>query len=1117
MQPKFSRLAFIALICLMVVSDLSAQAPTATLSGIVTDTGGAVIPGVTIAAVNPMTSQRTVATTNDQGFYVLTQLPVGEYGIEAEKTGFKKYVRQGLTLTTAATLALDIQLEVGATSESVTVTGEAPLLQTRTSDVSTLIESKAVQDLPLGDRRTLNIIKLTGAAVFVAYDAGTKPNFSLAGGRTQSQMFWIDGGSGQNMRLGIGQVDIDPPVETVQEVKILSNSYAAEYGGSAGGVIIATTKSGGNEFHGSLFEYLRNDALDAANFFAPIVNGEKQKAPLRYNVFGGTIGGPILFPKKVFGPAEYDGHNRSFFFFAYEGSRRKDGLPRTLTVPTLLQRQGDFSQTFNAQGQLIRIFDPDTTRRVGNQTVRDQFQGNRIPANRLDPVALNLLDYYPLPNKAPDNITGANNFSGNYQQILTRNNFTAKVDHNFTERDKINVRYLYNSDDLGFTSVFPIPAADTVAPALRHQNYIYFGYTRVFSPTVINEFRYTYSNRINHATSLGLGEPWPSRIGLEGVADEAFPQFTVAGVTTLGAASHERRQFPIQQHQWVNNLSITRGRHALKTGVEFRPSYNFEVNRPSISGQFNFTTQPTGLPGSANTGLGLASLLVGFPNGVTLRETEALDRSSWYMAGFFQDDWTLSQRLTLNLGVRWETDTPIKDKDNRMNGFDPQAINPVSGTPGVVRFAGVDGWPEAPYETDWNNFGPRVGFAWRPFARTVIRGGAGIFFAHPFDHGAPNSAALGFEKSANLNTPDNGITAPFLLKDGVPPLNLSGGALDAGFGAVQVGRATTTAVTYFERDRRTGYSQQFNLGIQHELPGGWLVEASYLGNLSRKLPSQNLSINQIEPSRLTASSTQRDRPFPQFSNVTIVFPSLGASNYHAGTLRVEKRFAAGFNLLSTYTWAKFLNNVDEGGSALGDNPPYSDYYNRRFDYGPSSNDIRHSFTVSSVYELPFGEGKRWLSNHPARHLFGNWAVSVLALVQTGPPFTVTTQTNTTNAFSAGPALRPDLRGDPELNGGERTLTRWFNTAAFAQPDALKFGTSGRGIVRGDGITNFDISLLKNVVFAERKQFQLRLEMFNAFNHPDFGLPGHTFGGPGFGVVSSARAGRTIQVGLRLVF
>jgi hypothetical protein len=1088
---------------LSVVSIVHAQTPEATISGIITDPTGAVVPGVQVTATNSATGQHTAAVTNEQGFYVLASLPIGVYTIEAALTGFKKYVRYDLTLTTSATIPLDIQLAVGDVSQTMTVSGEAPLLEARTSDVSQLIESRTVADMPLGDRRTLNLINLSGAAVFVNYDSGQKPNFSLAGGRTQSQMFWIDGGTGQNMRLGIGQVDLDPPVEVVQEVKILTNNYSAEYGGSAGGVIIATTKSGTNNFHGSAFEYFRNDVLDAANFFAPIVDGKKSKAPLRYNVFGGTLGGPIRTDK-------------TFFFFGYEGSRRHEGLVRTLTVPTALQRQGDFSQTFDARGNLIVIYDPATTRMEGGRIVRTPFLGNRIPAERLDPVAVKLLPFWPVANKAPDTLGGANNFRANYTQILTRNNFTVKVDHQLSNRDKIQARYLYNSDDRDFTSVFPDRAANPDTAALRHQNYFYAGHTRTFGTSLINELRYTYSDRINHEISFGLGTGWPSRLGLRGVVDNAFPQFTVAGFATLGAGTHERRQFPIRQHQLVDTVSYLRGRHALKAGGEIRPSRNYEVNRISISGQYSFTTLPTGQPGAAATGNGLASLLLGFPNSVTVRETDVLDRSSWYLAAFIQDDWTVRSDLTLNLGLRWETDTPIRDKNNRMNGFDPAAINPVSGTPGVVRFAGVDGWPASPYQTDWNNFGPRLGFAWRPpkLRNTVVRGGFGIFFAHPFDHGAPSSASLGFENSASLSTPDNGITAPFFLRDGVPMLTVV--ARDAGFGAVPVSAPTTTAVTFYERNRRTGYAQQFNLGIQRELRGAILVEATYLGNLSRKLPSPNLSINQTRPERVGSTAAQRDRPFPQFSNVSILFPTLGVSNYHAAVLRVEKRFSHGINFLSTYTWSKFLNNTDEGGGALGDPGVYSNFYNRRADYGPSANDIRHRFTWSSVYELPLGREKRFLSGHWLGRVIGEWSIGAVAALQSGPPFTVTTQTNTTNAFSAG-ALRADARHNPELKPDERAVNRWFDTSAFGQPPASTFGNSGRGILRGPGRINFDFSMLKNLALTEKKLFQLRLEMFNAFNHTNFGLPGHVFGGPAFGVVSSAAPGRTLQLGLRFAF
>lgn len=1092
---------------------LVAQSPEATISGFVRDAQGAVIAGATVEATHDGLNSKTTAVTNGEGFYSLQQLRIGRYRISVQQTGFRTAIREGLALSTGQALGFDVVLEVGSVSEAVTVDASASPLELRRSDVSQLVETKNIEDMPLGDRRTLNVIGLTGTAVFVNYDTGSKPNFSLAGGRTQSQNFFIDGGTAQNMRLGIGQVDTDPPVETVAEVKVLSNAFSAEYGGSAGGVVVITTKSGTNRLRGSLYEYLRNEKLDAANYFAPVANGEKVRAPLRYNVFGGTVGGPVRIPKL------YDGRDRTFFFFAYEGSRRREGFTDQFTVPTLEQRAGNFSQTFAANGGSIPIYDPASTRVEAGRTIRDQFPGNVIPTNRLDPVALNLLELYPLPNRAPDNITGANNFRTNYVQGLTRDAFLLKVDHNITDKDRFSARYLYNSDDLDFTTVMTNAAADMRAPALRHQNFFYGQYTRVFSPTLINELRFTYGNRINHQQSFGLDENWPDRLGLRGVPNDAFPMFSVAGYRQLGTAAQERRQFPIQQHQLINNVSWVVGKHTLKFGGEVRPSYNYEVNRPTVSGSFTFSPLATGLPGTSSSGNGLASLLVGFPNGFSSRTTDVLDRSSWYLAGFVQDDWTIRPDLTINLGLRWETDTPMKDRADRMNGFDATRLNPVSGTPGVVRFMGIDGFRTTPYDTDWNNFGPRVGIAWKPFGsqKTVIRSGFGIFFAHPFDTGAPTAASLGFERSAQIDSPDNGITAPFYLRDGVPAFSLVTPPLDDSFGAVPVGQTGTTAVTFFETNRRTGYSQQFNFTVQRELAGSWLVEAGYLGNLSRKLASPNLSLNQVAPDRLSPTSTQRDRPYPQFSNVSIQLPSLGVSNYHAFTAKLEKRFSQGFNLLSTYTFAKFLNNTNEGGSVLGaEGGVYSNFYNRAADYGPSENDIRHRLTFNSVYELPFGSGRRYLSSSPLRYVLGGWGLSTLITLQSGAPFTVTTQANT--VFSAAGALRANVVRDPNLPASERTVQAWFDTGAFQAPLPAQFGNQGVNIVRADGIINADAALLRNFSLGgEDRRLQIRGEFFNLANHANFGVPGRVLGAPGLGIVNSAGPGRRVQVGARLVF
>lgn len=1058
---------------------------------------------------NLATGTPSTVTSNDSGFYALRALPIGRYTLTVEKAGFKKLVRTNMTLTTGQSLELNLTLEVGAVTESISVVATASSIETRSSDVSQLVEAKTIEDMPIGDRRSMNIIGLTGAAVFVNYDAGGKPNFSLAGGRTQSQNFFIDGGTAQNMRLGIGQVDLDPPVETVAEVKVLSNSYSAEYGGSAGGVVIATTKSGTNQLQGTLFEYFRNEKLDAANFFAPIADGRKVRAPLRYNVFGGTVGGPIRIPKL------YNGKDRTFFFFAYEGSRRNEGVVRTMTVPTIAQREGNFSANSNP------IFDPATTALVNGQNRRAQFPGNIIPRSRLDAAAQKIATYFPLPNRPPDNATGVNNFRANYVTQFPRDNYTAKVDHNLTQNDKLTFRYLYNSDDRFNTTVFPLDAADTLTDPQRHQHYTYLSYNKILTPSILNELRYTYGNRINWERSKGLGQDWGKTIGLNNLPAGAFPTLNTAGYTAMGAGNQERRQFPIQQHQIIDNFSWVKGRHNLKFGFEYRKSMNYEINRPSASGSFNFVPFSTGQPGTAASGNGFASMLLGLMTNYTVRETEVLNRSSTYWAWFVQDDWKLSRDLTLNLGLRWELDTPIVDSNNRMNGFAIDQINPVSGTPGVVRFMGQDGWPTSPYRTDLNNFGPRIGLAYKVFGKdtTVLRAGYGTYFAHPFDAGAPSSASLGFEKSINLVSPDQGITHPFVLSQGPGSSALASPVLNDSFGSVRVGAAPNTAVTFYEFGRSTGYSHQFNMGLQHVVRGGILLEATYLGNISHKLASTNISLNQIPLEQAAAGQNiQRFRPFPQFSGVTAVLPSLGDSSYHALSTRFEKRFSGGLNFLGTYTWSKFLNNTSEGGGQVGaDGGPYSDFYNRRLDYGYSGNDVPHRMTFASVYELPFGAGRRFLNgNSPVRWVLGDWNLGINALLQAGAPFTVTTLVDTRNNFSAG-ALRADLVGDPTLPTDQRNPSRWFNTAAFAQPAAFRNGTGGVGIVRADGKINFDVSLLKNFPIGERRKIQLRGEFFNLTNQANFGNPGTALGAPGFGVINSADPGRRVQLGARMVW
>lgn len=398
----------------------------------------------------------------------------------------------------------------------------------------------------------------------------------------------------------------------------------------------------------------------------------------------------------------------------------------------------------------------------------------------------------------------------------------------------------------------------------------------------------------------------------------------------------------------------------------------------------------------------------------------------------------------------------------------------------------------------------------------MLRGGYGIFYEHPFAHGVPNLASLGFERSAAVSSPDNGVTPAFFLVQGVS-VTLQPPVLDDRFGAVPLGRTPTTNVTFYETNRRTGYSQQFNFGVQRELPANMVLELSYVGNLGRKMPIATLTINQVPPALMGPGNAQLRRPFPHFNNVQILVPTMGAHNYHAGAVRLEKRLSQGLSLLASHTWSRNIGQINESGSGnLGDDQIYQDYYNRRLDKGPLSIDIVHRFIASAVYDLPWGKGRRWLTGGWAAAVLGGWTIGAIVNVQSGGPFTVTTQTNTTNAFSAG-AQRPNVLRDPNLPAKERRLDRWFDTEAFVTPPAFTFGNAGRGIVRADGRSTFDVSFNKNFLWSEERIVQFRADLFNAFNHPDFGLPARALGAPGFGAISSASAPRTIQLGLRVAF
>jgi hypothetical protein len=915
----------------------------------------------------------------------------------------------------------------------------------------------------------------------------------------------MDGASGQTIRLGQAQIETDPPVESLQEVRVLTNAFSAEYGGTASGVVVMNTKSGTNQMHGTLFEYFRNEQLDAANFFAPWVNGEKERAPIRYNVFGGTLGGPIV-------------KNKAFYFGSYEGSRRRDGLTQLMTVPSLAERTGNYAQTFNANGTLAVVYDPASST---TPETRKAFPGNVIPVNRHDRVSIGLMPYYPTPNRTADNVAGTNNFGANTVDAVGRDTVSAKGDYNHSDANRFSGRLLWQKQADTRRSAYPDPAAEPSGNRDSGSYNILGSWTRIVSPAVLNELRGAYLNRSSllYSPSYGLG--YPTKLGIKGIPDDAFPRFQLTGYDPLGSNNQLRDQAPIEQYHLLDTLSWITGRHSIRFGGEARLSRNRDLRLQQVSGQFTFNRGLTGLPNRTTTGNTVASLLLGSPSTYRAARPPVVDRSSWYLAGYVQDDWQIHPDVGLNLGMRWEFDTPFRTQDDIMNGFDMNTINPVSKTPGVVKFAGIGGYPVTPHEIDWNNFGPRVGLAWKPMgnAHTVVRAAYGIFFAGPYDGAeAVTSLTTGYGTSLVIPTDDSGSPVSFRLSDPIPVVPVTD-KLDDSFGAVPVGTSPYTEVRFYERDRATGYSQQINFRIQRELPGQLAVEAGYIANLSRKMPSPGLSLNQIPPWMVgpgTAAQNRARRPFPQFSNVLVEGATIGIINYHAFAMRAEKRFARGMNLLATYTYAKNLDNTDSIQGLGDEGGPYSNFYNRRADYGPSTNDIRQRLTWSSVYQIPYGRGRRWGSNNLAGAIFGNWSVSAVFIMQTAPPFTVRAGSDTTSSFAAG-ALRADVLRDPNLPAAQRSLKRWFDTDAFRQPAPYLFGNQGVNILRGDGRVSLNASILRDFPITEGVRMQLRGESFNVMNHANFGTPGAQMSASAFGVVDDAATARQIQLGLRLVF
>jgi len=1053
------------------------------------DPSGAALPGALVQAVNETTGVLLKTESTQSGLYRISPLNPGSYRVEVEAKGFQRLVRPGIVIQISQVQQLDLTLQVGNLQETVTVTGAASVIESQTSSVGQLVERAMIQGMPMPNRASTALIALTPGAT-IQNVTGEIPIFSVAGGRMRNQQFTMDGGNHTNtVGLAVNQSQVPLPMDAMQEFRIITNSYSAEYGQTSGGVVTLATRSGSNDFHGSVFEYIRNEALDARNFFAA------SRPKFRQHQFGGTLGGPIR-------------RDKAHFFGSYERTQTVTGGTAIQTVPTLLHRQGDFSQTLNAAGQLIRIFDASAA--TGN--TRQPFPNNVIPASRIDAVSRNILPFWPQPNQ-PGTVTGANNFSLNTRPSENRDIIISRVDYQLNDRNQLMVRYFLSDRRTRNPGIWPDQAADPSATKTDQRTHNILGtWTRTLRSNLINEFRLGLVRRDFFNQRLIRDQDFASKIGLRGVSGAAFPIVGITGYQGLSGAPF-RFSSPLLDYQVQDAVSWFRGKHALKAGFEVRYGIFNDDTDTSSAGNFSFIPQITAQPGVANTGNAFASFLLGEVNSASTVRPDPIRSRASYWAMYVQDDWRITNSFTLNLGLRWEVTVPRITDENRMNSFDTRAVNPVSGTPGVVTFAGRNGVPRRAYDLDPTDFGPRVGFAWRlPGVRnTVLRGGAGLIYGASVNSIVGTAATLGFSTDFVITSTEVGVTSAMRLREGFPALTRPTlDQLGAGFGAVPLGRAPTTAVTFFERSHPTPIALQYNLNLQHEIMRQTLVELGYIGNLSHHLSAPDLSINQVPPPLLAPGNAQQRRPFPQFSNVTVLNPPLGNSAYHGGFVKLERRFSGGLTILAHYTFAKFLDDMASF-TELGDPGSYMDFYNRALDRGRSGSHLTHRAVFSGVYELPLFRNRGLLTL-----LLGGWKSGMIATMQSGAVFTVYSSVNNTNAFPPG-TLRADLIGDPALPVSERSRFRWFNTSAFSIPAAFRFGTAGRSLLEGPGLVNFDVSFQKSFPVKEKLRAELRAEFFNFFNRVNFNLPARSVGVPAFGIINSAQPGRSSQLAVRLEF
>jgi hypothetical protein len=1117
-----------------------AQTITGTITGIVKDASGGVLPGVTIAMTQLETNRRETAVSDAEGRYTSAPLPLGTYRVEASLSGFKSALQSGIVLTINEVARVDFTLEVGGVQEVIEVAAHASLVDPNTSAVGKLVDNRRIAELPLNTRNVYSLIFLTPGVAGTIGNAYGDLRYTINGARPRSNDTLVDGVTATfpTVTGGVG-ISVFPSVDAIQEFKVLGATYPAEFGRSLGGVVNVVYKSGSNDFRGSAYEFLRDSAFDARNFFQKR-RGEKLGDFSRHQ-FGGAAGGPLQRAKM-------------FYLVSFEGLRESAFASATRTVPTELERQGDFSRSFAANGQLIRIFNPFTTRPTpgGSGFIRDQFPDNKIPRGLWDPVALNVLRYYPLPNQPGDPITGRNNYYATGTADLNTNNTDVRLDRTFGTSGRGFARYSHRFVESVPLRAFPDDltiAEGRVIEENRVHNFV-AEYNQPLSRSTLLTARIGFARTLFVFDNQGLGFR-PSSLGLPASIDTAadrmmFPAFGASNYVSLGGNDHRYNAF--MSYPLLVSLTKTTPRHTLKTGFDGR-MIRVNVWEARAAGTFNFsaafTQGPNPTIASSTAGHSIASLLLGTgtSNNVLIQNWKNVASQNFYLAGYVQDDWRVNGRLTLNLGLRYDFEAPRTERYDRMNYFDPDARSPLAdrvpqfpNLRGGLMFVGVDGNSRWQYEPDRDNISPRIGGAFQVNDKTVLRAGYAHVYGPSYQQANGTVGPFGFRTENLWVTTLDGITPFRLLRDPYPGgFRPSPGASEG----LLTGAGSTLQAPLHDRSQ-TPWNRQWNVTIQRELPWRTAVEIAYVGTEGHNLQTNSesgLNINQLDPQYLALGSAlnqlvanpffgivnngllvasqvsraQLLRPYPQFTDIIPLQATGSTSIYHALQVSASRRVSGGLMLVGSYAWSKA---IEEGES-------HQNSYDIRASRSVASYDIPHRLVLSALYEIPYGRGRRFGASAPALldAVLGGWQINGIITVQSGTPLTISAS-NTAGLFN--PVTRANWNGqDPALDGQrEERLQRWFNTSVFSQPAPFTFGNAGATFprLRTDSVRNLDLSFFKHFTLPGRVRLQARLEAFNALNRVQFGSPNTSVTSSSFGVVTSqANTPRQLQFGVKAMW